>query len=320
MILENDHLKVTFTPYGASIRSVVIKEINREVVYGYFDEKKYQTNNEYLGCIVGRNAGRIRNGVIQDCEGNLYSLPKNHNNQHTLHGGSGLHNKKFTFEKEENTFIFSYHSPDLENGFFGACDIKITYTLNKNKLILNMDGTTKDTAYLNLTNHVSFNLNENKKTTILNHKLTINADEFMALDDEFIPYKIISVDEVFDFRKGKKIGKDININNEQLQIGKGYDHPFIVNGTGLRQIASLEVEDVKMCLYSSHSALVLYVGNFMPEGIKLMEGYSTHRGSVALEPQGIPNNQEFKEYKNDSIITNNNPLKETIIWEFELLK
>lgn len=320
MILENNYLKVTFTPYGASIRSIVVKKVNREVVYGYFDEDKYKTNNEYLGCIVGRNAGRIRNGVIFDREGKLYSLPKNHNNQHTLHGGFGLHNKKFAFEKKENTIIFSYHSLNLENGFFGECDIKITYTLNKNKLILNMEGTTKETAYLNLTNHVSFNFNEDKKSTILNHKLTIDADQFMALDDEFIPYKIVSVEEAFDFRKGKKIGKDIHLNNKQLQIGKGYDHPFILNGTGLRQIASLEGEDVKMHLYSSHPALVVYVGNFMPEGIKLMKGYSTYRGSVALEPQGIPNNQEFEKYKSDYIITNNNPLKETIIWEFESLK
>lgn len=319
MILENEHLKITFTAYGASIQSLIVKSLNREVVYGYFNQDDYKTNEEYMGCIVGRNAGRIRNGVIFD-QNQTYSLTKNFNNKHTLHGGSGLHNKYFSCEKDDNKLVFTIYSPHLDNGFFGECNIKATYELIDNKLKLTLCATTPGKAYINLTNHVAFNLNDDKTQDILNHKLIINADQMMNLDNEFIPTEIVDVDDVFDFRKAKIIGKDINKENSQLNIGKGYDHPYILNGKGLKKACSLEVNDLKLILSTTQPSIVLYVGNFMPNGIKLNRGQSVYRGLVALEAQGIPNNQEFSKYKNKNIITKEKPLNETIIWEFKTPK
>lgn len=318
MILENRHLKVTFTPYGASIQSIIIKALNREVVYGYLNELDYQTNNDYLGCIVGRSAGRIRNATLYHQQ--TYVLTKNFNNHHTLHGGGGLHNKYFDYEIKDNSIIFKRHSPHLEDGFFGDCDIKVIYELIENRLILHLLATTKTTAYINLTNHVAFNLNEDKDSDILNHKLYINADQMIQIDEAFMPYQIVKVNEVFDFRRQKRIDEDIYKPNEQLFKGQGYDHPFILNGHGLRRVSILEVEDLRLKLSTTQPCLVVYSGNFMPDGLDLISGKSKYRGSIALEAQGIPNNQEFNLYKNDNIITKENPLNETIIWKFETLK
>ena len=315
MILENKHLKVTFTPYGASIQSIVYKALNREVVYGYKNEEDYKINNDYLGCIVGRCAGRIRDGVIYDDK--AYPLTKNFNQSHTLHGGSGLHNKVFNYEIKGDTITFKRHSPHLEDGFFGSCDIEVVYQLLDNQLILKLHASTDKRAYINLTNHVAFNLNEDKEKNILNHKLFIDADYMINLDEAFIPTKIVKVNEVFDFRRAKPIEEDIYKSNEQLLIGKGYDHPFILNGKNLALASTLEVEDLKLKLYTTQPSLVVYVGNFMPEGLTLVSGKSHYRGSIALEAQGIPNNQEFLEYKHANIITKEKPLNETIIWEFE---
>jgi aldose 1-epimerase len=317
MILENKHLKIKFTPYGASIQSLTIKKLNREVIYGYLNDEDYKINKDYMGCIVGRSAGRIRNAIIYDND-KEYLITKNFEQKHNLHGGKGLHNKKFLYKKEDSKITFYTNTPHLYDGFFGECDIKVTYELIDNKIKLTLEATTPKKAYINLTNHVAFNLNHDKNIDILNHKLYIDANQMINLDKDFIPSEIVKVDKVFDFRTPKQIGLDINTINEQLEIGKGYDHPYILNGEGLRKVCSLEVDDLKLNLSTTFPCLVLYIGNFMPPRIKLMAGESHYRGSIALEAQGIPNNQEFKKYKNQNIITNKDPLKETIIWEFEL--
>lgn len=315
MILENDYLKITFTSYGASIRSIIVKELNREIVYGYLNESSYQDNKDYFGCVVGRSAGRIRNGVIYDND-TKYELTKNFQNKHTLHGGYGLHNKKFSYELGENKIIFSTISPHLDNGFFGDCEIKIIYELIDNKLSMDIFATTKTRAYLNLTNHMAFNLNQDKEKNILNHQLLINADKMIEIDNECIPYRIVEVNNNFDFRIKKEIQQDLFAKDEQLIIGKGYDHPYLLNKVNDNLASTLEVEDLKVNIYTSFPALVLYIGNYLEDEIDLTSGKSIHRGSVALEPQGIPNNQEFEQYKNNNVIAKNKPLKEYVIWEF----
>lgn len=178
------------------------------------------------------------------------------------------------------------------------------------------DVATKTRAYISLTNHVAFNLNEDKDTDILNHQLFINASKMINLDKEFIPSKIVSVNSVFDFRMKKEIKRDLFLKDEQLLIGKGYDHPYILDKSIDNLACTLEVEDLKVNIYTTLPVLVLYIGNFIEEQNNLISGKSHYRGSVALEPQGIPNNQEFKEYKDNNIITKEKPLKEYIIWEF----
>ena len=108
MILENEFLKITFTPYGASIMSIVVKKLNREIVYGYLNEEEYKENKDYFGCVVGRSTGRIRNGVIYDND-EKYELTKNFENKHTLHGGFGLHNKEFSYEIKEKIIFLDIH-------------------------------------------------------------------------------------------------------------------------------------------------------------------------------------------------------------------
>lgn len=246
-----------------------------------------------------------------------YPLTKNFNQTHTLHGGVGLHRKKFNYTCLDNKLIFKRYSPHLEDGFFGDCDIIITYELKQNALILTMHATTQTRAYINLTNHVSFNLNQDKDKTILNHKLWIDADKMIEIDQAFMPSKIVPIDEVFNFKTPKRIEKDINNPHQQLLIAKGYDHPYILNKSGLREVATLEVSDLRLRLATTQPSLVLYSGNFIPNGLHLTTGQSHHRGAVALEAQGIPNNQEFETYKHHNIITKAHPLNEIIMWTFE---
>ena len=43
----------------------------------------------------------------------------------------------------------------------------------------------------------------------------------------------------FDFRSAKTIGQDIEMEDDQLLKGAGYDHCWVLNGSGMRQVSSV---------------------------------------------------------------------------------
>lgn len=316
IILENDFLKVKFNQYGASITSLFVKKVKRDVIYGYKDKTKYKNNELYFGCIVGRSSGRIENAEI-DIDNKTYQLTNNYLNKHNLHGGSGISNKKFNYVIEDKKVIFNIKLDHLEDGFIGNIDLTIIYTLNKNQLIMETKGTSDRLSYLNITNHSSFNLNQEKYKNILSHNLYINSSKYIEVNDEMIPHKISEVSNTFNFKKLKQIKKDLSFLNPQIKIANGYDHAFILNSTNLNDKAlSLKVDDLTLNLYTNNKSVVIYTGNYLEEGIKTNVNQTYKNGSIAIEAQGIPNNQKFDEYKLDNLIDISKPYDKITIWEF----
>jgi|SRR5690554_3527180 len=314
IILENDFLKITFNKYGASITSLLVKKVNRDVVYSYKDDLNYKNNFMFLGCMIGRSSGRIENAIIE-IDKNKYQLEKNFLNKHNLHGGKGIHNLLFSYKISNDEVLFERELKHLDDGFVGNVKISLTYKIIDNKLKLNIYATTDRLTYLNLTNHVSFNLNQSKYKTILDHKLYINSKNYIKLNKEMIPKKISKVNSVFDFSNKKYIKTDFYNKNRQLKIANGYDHTYILNNDSNIK-ATLEIEDLKLNLYTTNKALVVYTGNNQKEGILTKVDKSYKYGSISLEAQGVSNNQKFKEYRNDNLIDIDKPYNENIIWEF----
>ena len=52
--------------------------------------------NPYIGCVLGRYANRIKDGLFS-IKGKEYQLYKNDMNKHHLHGGLSLNNLHFCF-------------------------------------------------------------------------------------------------------------------------------------------------------------------------------------------------------------------------------
>ena len=63
----------------------------------------------------------------------------------------------------------------------------------------------------------------------------LNADAFTPVDKVLIPTGVLEpvAGTPFDFRKSTVIGARIDGNDEQLTIGGGYDHNYVLNGGGL---------------------------------------------------------------------------------------
>ena len=81
----------------------------------------------------------------------------------------------------------------------------------------------------------------------MSQTLYINADKFVAVDNELIPTgELLDVTNTpMDFRIPKQIGLDISQDFEQLKYTGGYDHSFVVNKTssGIEKIAVLSDEN-----------------------------------------------------------------------------
>lgn len=86
--LENKFLKVELLNLGAIIKKIELRDKNgdiKNIVLGYEDVEKYRENPAYLGAVIGRTAGRIKNGNL-NLSDEIYKLDIN-NSGNTLHGG-----------------------------------------------------------------------------------------------------------------------------------------------------------------------------------------------------------------------------------------
>ncbi|NGM66136.1 aldose epimerase family protein [Sphingobacterium sp. SGR-19] len=298
--LQNQQLRVTLTNYGARLVSLQVKDNKgkqTDVILGYDTADEFKQNaSNYYGAIVGRYGNRIGNASFT-LNGTTYELEKN-NGENSLHGGTnGVYNKVWDVEQASDTAItLVYTSPDGEAGYPGTVTIKVTYSLtDEGGLVIDYNGSTDKETVLNLTNHAYFNLNGEGDSTILDHELQIDADAITEVNEALIPTgKSLAVAGTpFDFRKPQTIGSRIDTDNEQLKVGKGYDHNFeLVKCEGFRKVATVYAPKtgIEMQILTTEPGLQFYSGNFMtdndPKG-KGGKGYP-FRSAFCLETQHFP--------------------------------
>ena len=280
--LENKFLKVEFLNLGAIIKKIEFKDKN--VVLGYEDIEKYRENPAYLGAVIGRTAGRIKDGLLK-LDDTEYQLDKN-NNGNTLHGGKNSISHRFwNVENIENGLCFSIKSCHLDNGYPANVEIKVSYILNDNELLIKYFATTDNLTYLNLTNHSYFNLSGNPDNIIYEDILKIDSDYLIGINENSIPYETINLDNnIFNFREAKKLEEFFKADDKQKTIANnGIDHPYIFN----EKIGKLEIKNIKsgikMSVETNNPAVVIYTANYLQD-----IGFKKH-SAICFETQEVPN-------------------------------
>ncbi len=311
VLTNKNGMEVTFTNYGQRVISLHVPDKNgkfEDVVLGYDSLDKYLNSpRSFFGSIVGRYGNRIAKGSFSIGE-NTYSLAKNNNGNH-LHGGDkGFESVVWKVDSAtSNSIEFSRISPDMEEGYPGNLDVKVSYVLtDDNELKINYKATTDKPTVVNLTHHSFFNLKGEGNGDINDHVLMINADKYTPVDAGLIPTG--QLDEVagtpFDFTKPKAIGADIDAEFDQLKKGNGYDHNFVLNDSpknadGLTLCAKV-IEPTSgrtMEVFTDEPGVQFYGGNFM-DGTTIGKSGKPYgfRGSFCLETQHFPDSPNKPEF------------------------
>lgn len=293
--LTNDNgVEIAFINYGGIITSIVVPDKDGKmgnVVLGYDSLHKYLDGTPYFGSIIGRYANRIRDARFS-LNDYTYQLSVNHGDNH-LHGGNVGFDKVLwdTESIDSNAVTLTYLSKDGEEGYPGNLHVQVTYSLTENnELRIEYEASTDKATPVNLTNHSYFNLSGDPQSTILDHQLMINADEYTPVDSELIPTGEIAevAGTPFDFRTPHEIGSRIE------QVGGGYDHNWVLPDSEdeLPLVATLFEQKTgrKLEVLTTEPGIQFYSGNFL-DGSMFVK-----HSALCLETQHFPdspNNPQF---------------------------
>jgi aldose 1-epimerase len=297
--------------FGAALQALMVPDKNGrcdDVVLGHDQFKSYLDNRRFFGATVGRYANRIANARFV-LDGNAAQLTAN-NGKHALHGGpDGFDRKLWQIteieEGAEPCVTLAYVSVDGEEGYPGRLDVRVTYRLTgPSELSISFEARADRPTIVNLTNHSFFNLEGVAAGAgILDHRLTVIADRFLAIDPEAIPLPEeprTVTGTPFDFRNPSIIGSRIRHDEEQLRNGKGYDHNFCLDGAGeLRLAARLEAprSGRVLELLTDQPGLQVYSGNYLDGSIQGKQDLLYRQSdAICLEPQvwpDTPNRPDF---------------------------
>jgi len=296
--LSNDNgMSVSFLNYGGIITKLITPNqdgLLENVVLGYQHYEAYEQNPNYFGAIIGRVAGRVQDASFE-LDGKKYKLEANEGAHHLHSGSAGFHNviwEVSPFQTENQAgVILTHSSPAGEGGYPGRVKVKVTYTLtNKNDLLIDYEAISDEKTILTLTNHTYFNLAGQLKETTKDHVITINSDQFLELDQELIPTgKILNVANTpFDFRKGRKLLDGFQSDHQQnIYVGNGYDHYFLLNKTDEQSITVKENTSGRILkVRTNQPGVVMYTANGLTDNLKLNDGISEKHLGVCFETQG----------------------------------
>ncbi len=323
-------MKVLITPVGGHIMSIQLPDASgklTDIVLGYDSAKGYIGGKGFYGSTIGRYGNRIAKGKFS-LDGKEYQLSVN-NGENTLHGGpGGFHNVMWTGKEittyEGKAVEIDYVSKDGEEGYPGNLNTKVVFSLSdSNELKIQYEATTDKPTVVNLTNHSYFNLKGEGDGDILDHEITINADKFLPVDAGLIPVGELRPVKgtPFDFTTPHKIGERINVDEEQLKLGKGYDHCFVLNkksGNDLSLAATVTEPTTsrKMEVWTTEPGIQFYTGNFLDgtsqgKGGKLYQ----YRGAFCLETEHFPDSPNRPEYPTTTLKPGDT-YKTTTIYKF----
>lgn len=284
--------------FGATLHALLVPDKDGnlcDVVLGYDNPQGYEgPSGTFFGATVGRNANRIGNACYT-LNGKTYKLDKNDGNNN-LHSGFDFYSFRIWNVKDttENSITFSLHSPDGDQGYPGALDIDVTYTLlDDNTLQIQYHGVPDADTIVNMTNHSYFNLNGHASGDVLKHTLWVDADHFTRADAESIPTgEITPVDGTpMDFRTKKEVGRDIDADYEAVIFGKGYDHNWCLNNNGtFAKVAEInaDVSGITMEVYTDLPGVQIYTANFLTEELGKQGVVYKRRQGICFETQYYP--------------------------------
>ena len=281
--------------YGGILRSLTVPAPggSQDIVLGCETLEDYERQDKYLGALVGRVANRI-GGAAFELNGKSYPLAAN-SGPNCLHGGvRGFNQAVWQAREVDGALVLTHVSPDGDEGFPGALEVRVTYSLTADG-VLRLDYWAKSDAdtLCNLTNHSYFNLLGHDAGTLAGQQVEIFADAITQTDENSTPTgALLPVEGTpFDLRRPRDFLEGLAMDHPQLALGNGYDHNFALHTAPVSPLSlAARVSGgglVLECL-TTQPGLQLYTANYL-DGTPGKGGASYGpRSAFCLETQNWP--------------------------------
>ena len=305
-LTNKSRMQVAITDFGATVVSIKVPDRAGklgDVVLGYDSAEGYENGTAYIGATAGRYANRIA-GAKFSLDGKEFTLPKNDHENH-LHGSFNkvLWQEEPGPNKKSPSIRLHYLSKEGEDGYPGNLSVNVSFTLtDSNELRIAYAATTDRKTVLNLTNHSYFNLSESGN--VLDYQLTLHASRFTSVDAALIPtgeFRNVA-STPFDFRESTAIGKRIDQDDEQLKLGHGYDHNWVLDGGVAKEPRlAATLYDPKsgrvLEVLTTQPGIQVYTANFLDSSVHGKYGRTyERRGAVCLETQHFPDSPNHPDF------------------------
>lgn len=288
-------LEVEVIEYGASLASLRVPDragAMVETLLGPSDLQGFLNDRDFHGRLIGRVSNRIA-GARFELDAETFRVAANQG-PNTLHGGVvGWGGRLWRLEEAEaERAVFSYVSPDGEEGFPGEVRARVTFALARDTALdITWEAEAARATPLAMTHHPYFNLSGRARTPILDHTLQVRAQAVTPVRAGLIPTgELLPVERTpFDLRRPQRIGDRLAMQHQQLVIARGYDLNWVldpdathgVDGPAAAVLRSPET-GVELSISTDQPGLQIYSGQM------LGHPYVPH-GALALEPQDFPN-------------------------------
>lgn len=306
ILSNNTGMEVVITDFGATVVSIKVPDRNGkvdDVVLGYDTLEGYENGTAYIGATAGRYANRIA-GAKFSLDRKEYILPKNDHENH-LHGvfNKVLWDSAPGSMNDPSLLRLRYMSKDGEEGFPGNLAVEVSFSINNaNELKVEYNATTDQKTIVNLTNHSYFNLAGSG--TILESKLTLHANRFTPVDAALIPTGELRpvAGTPFDFREATTVGARIDQDDEQLKLGHGYDHNWVLDAVikDKPSLAATLYEPTTgrvLEVSTTEPGLQVYTGNFLDGSAHGKGGINyERRTAICLETQHFPDSPNHPDF------------------------
>lgn len=296
---------IKVTNYGAKVEQILVpdrKGVFADIALGYETIDGVVNGQPSMGAFIGRYANRIGASKFT-LEGKEYQLAAN-NGANSLHGGAkGSRFQVFSARQRSPSSVeFVYVFKDGEENYPGTLPVTVVYSLNdKNEFSIDWAAVAHDKATVaNFTGHTFFNLAGDPTKLNSDYVIKVNADRFLPVDSTLIPTGEARdvTGTVMDFRTPKAFGRDIGKEDEQLKLGNGYDHHFVLNKSGAPDALTFAASAYDpesgrtLEVWTTEPGMQLFSGNNLEAKAPRDQGKGgrlfAFRGAFCMEPSHFP--------------------------------
>jgi aldose 1-epimerase len=287
-------VELTVINYGARAASLMVpvRGGRRAVLLTLDGLPAWLEDGTHLGAIAGRYANRIA-GARFSLDGSEVRLIAN-SGTNCLHGGpQGFGRCLWSGAPDGEDLLLRLESPDGDQNFPGAMHVELRYSVEGPVVRLAYQATADAPTVVNLTSHAYFNLMGGGDVT--GHVLRLAADRYLPVDAALIPTgeRRPVGGTPFDFRAPMVLGARIDADDEQLRLGGGYDHCYVLADAPRPApvfAARVAAGGVALEVATTEPAVQLYSGNH------LKGDPHAWRTGLCLETQHFPNSPNTPDF------------------------